>query len=128
MNDKKLAGILIEQREGKCFVGVGVNVTESPHHNAISKQELGFEGTLEDVADVVARSVFEATKHDENEAVTAWSQRDILVGSTQTIQSGNERVEGLVLHIDPCHRLVLQTADGVLAIPAATSTVVTCCK
>ncbi len=128
VDGKKLAGILIEQRNGRCLVGVGVNVKQSPHPNAISKDQLGFEGSLEEVATVVVQSVFEASQHDENTAVTAWTKRDILVGTTQTVQSGDSAVKGLVLSIDPCHNLILQTPSGILELPAATSTIVTHCK
>ena len=125
---KKLAGVLIEQRDGQCLVGVGVNVLSSPLRSAVALNQLGSEPTVERVADLVATSVFDATQFDENKAVTSWSERDILVGTTQRIQTGNDTVEGLVLEIDPCHALILQTATSIIECPAATSTVVTHCQ
>jgi len=123
-----LAGVLIEQREGRCFVGVGVNVLEAPIATSTALYQLGFNGTRESVADVVATSVFDATQLDENKAVTSWRDRDILVGTILTVQSGDNIVEGLVLSIDPCHNLLLQTDSGILELPAETSTIVTSCK
>ncbi len=128
VDSNKLSGILIEQRDGKCLVGVGVNVNEAPHQNSISMRQAGFVGTLEDVADVIALGVLDAAQLDENTAVVAWARRDVLVGTNQTVQSGNNLVKGLVLSIDPCHRLVLQTDAGILELPAATSSIVNYCK
>jgi BirA family biotin operon repressor/biotin-[acetyl-CoA-carboxylase] ligase len=128
VDGKKLAGVLIEQREGRCFVGVGVNVLEAPIATSTALYQLGFNGTRESVADVVATSVFDATQLDGNKAVTSWRDRDILVGTILTVQSGDNIVEGLVLSIDPCHNLLLQTDSGILELPSETSTIVTSCK
>jgi len=128
VDGKKLAGVLIEQREGRCFVGVGVNVLEAPIATSTALYQLGFNGTRESVADVVATSVFDATQLDGNKAVASWRDRDILVGTILTVQSGDNIVEGLVLSIDPCHNLLLQTDSGILELPSETSTIVTSCK
>ena len=127
VDGKKLAGVLIEQREGRCLVGVGVNVLEAPIPTSTALRQLGSKQTVEMVANLVATSVFDATQLDENKAVTAWSERDILVGTTQIVQSGNNTVEGLVLCIDPCHNLLIQTPLGILECPAVTSTIITPC-
>ncbi len=124
---KKLAGILIEQREGRCLVGVGVNVQEAPIPTATALSQLGSTSTQEEIATLVARSVFDATQLNENTAVTYWSERDVLLGTVQQIQTGDHNVEGTVLHIDPCHNLILETSVGILELPAATSTVITPC-
>ena len=120
---KKLAGILIEQREWRVLVGVGVNVLEAPLDGAISLFELAYEGTMDNVEKLVASSVLDGAQLDEIAAVTSWRKRDILVGSTQTVQSGDNCVEGLVLDVDPCQNLILETSSGILTLPAATSSI-----
>ena len=125
VNGKKLAGILIEQRQGRFLVGIGVNVLASPLPTSTSLNEIGAESNLENVAELVASSVFDASELDENTAVTTWRKRDILVGTMQTVRSGDNIVEGMVLRIDPCHNLVLQTSVSILKIPAASATIVT---
>ncbi len=125
VNGKKLAGILIEQRQGRYLVGIGVNVLASPLPTSTSLNEIGAESNLENVAELVASSVFDASELDENTAVTTWRKRDILVGTMQTVRSGDNIVEGMVLRIDPCHNLVLQTSVSILKIPAASATIVT---
>ena len=128
VDSKKLAGVLIEKREDRYFVGVGVNVLEAPIEISTALHQLGFSGSCESVADIVATSIFEASQYDETKAVTVWLERDILVGTTQTVQSGDNIVEGLVLSIDPCHNLLLQTDSGILQLPAETSKIITPCQ
>jgi BirA family biotin operon repressor/biotin-[acetyl-CoA-carboxylase] ligase len=126
---KKMAGILIEQREGRCFVGVGLNLYGAPLSTACFLQQYGAAvDSKEDIAKLVVGSVLDATQLDEITAVSQWRKRDILVGTTQIVKSGDNTIEGLVLNIDPCHNLLLQTAHGILELPAATSTIVNTCK
>lgn len=122
---KKIAGILIEQREGRCLVGVGVNVLESPIPTATCLKECGAEISVSVVADLAIASVFDAVQLSEDKAVSQWRKRDVLVGTTQRVRSGDNTVEGIVLSIDPCNNLILETADAILELPAATSTIVT---
>ena len=125
---KKLAGILIEQRENLCLVGVGVNVLEAPLSTAVSLKQFCSESNKKKTAEIVVASVLDASQVDENIAVEQWRKRDILVGTIQTIQSGSNTVNGTVLSIDPCHNLILQTERSILELPAATSTIVTLCQ
>ena len=124
---RKLAGILIEQREGRCLVGVGVNVLESPpvHHAAF----LGQFGTHKraNVVQCVVASVFAAQDLNALSAVSAWRDRDILIGTNQRVRTDGKEVEGIVLDIDPCNNLQLKTTEGILALSAETSTIVTPC-
>ena len=123
---KKIAGILIEQRQSRCLVGVGLNLFEAPLPSACSLLQFGAKlDPKENIAKLVVGSVLDATQLTQNAAVTQWKKRDILLGTTQIVQSGDNTVEGLVLHIDPCHNLVLQTDHGILELPATTSTIVT---
>ncbi|HHZ81439.1 MAG TPA: biotin--[acetyl-CoA-carboxylase] ligase [Flavobacteriales bacterium] len=124
---KKLAGVLIEQRDHRFLVGIGINVEEIPLPNATSLAELGSGHTKESVASLLAASVFEATNLDEMTACAAWRTRDMLIGTVQRVQSGDNIVEGLVLDIDPCHNLLLEIPDGILTLPAATTTIITPC-
>ncbi len=126
---QKLAGILIEQRADRCLVGVGLNLYASPLPTACFLQQFGAAfDSKEHIPKLVVGSVLDAAQLDENTAVCQWRKRDILVGTNQLVQSGDNTIEGLVLNIDPCHNLVLQTAHGILELPAATSTIINPCK
>ena len=124
IDGKKICGILIEQKEGVCLVGVGLNVACVPIETATSMREFGYEGTLDMVASMVVASVLTAVQLTEMQAVTSWRERDILVGTMQTVLSGSNTVSGLVLDIDPHQNLILQTELGILTLPAATASVV----
>lgn len=125
VKEKKLAGILIEQRESRCLVGVGVNVLESPLASSCSLRQCGSESDKDRVVELVISSVLDASQLDENSAVEQWRKRDVLIGTIQTLKSGDNVIQGLVLSIDPSHHLILQTDHGILEVPAATSTIVT---
>ena len=123
----KLAGILIEQRDGRCLVGVGVNVWESPSdQNAAYLAGFGCEDRAI-VAQCVVASVFASCDLDEDSAIAAWRTRDLLVGTTQRVRSGDREIEGVVLDIDPLNNLVFETKGGILTLSAATSTIITPC-
>ena len=115
---KKLAGILIEQRDGICLVGVGVNVEKNNTPKAISLSELGFGVDRAFVANLVVSSVFLASELSTEAAIARWQPRDILVGSTQTFISENRPITGTVLSIDPLHNLILQTDAGRITLNA----------
>lgn len=125
---RKLAGILIEQRGRRCLVGIGVNVLEAPpDQHAAYLDEFGSNNRAIVVQCVIA-SVFAACDLQAVAAVSAWRDRDILLGTTQRVRSGNEEFEGIIMDIDPCNNLQLETKEGVLLLTAETSTIVTPCS
>jgi BirA family biotin operon repressor/biotin-[acetyl-CoA-carboxylase] ligase len=122
---RKLAGILIEQREGLCLVGVGVNVLAVPtDQHATYLNAFGTTNRAIVVQCVVA-SVFAACHLEAVAAISAWRDRDFLLGTNQHVRSAGKVVEGTVVDIDPCNNLQLETKEGVLTLPAETSTIVT---
>ena len=128
VGQKKLAGILIEHKEDVFLVGVGVNVLHSPIASATCLADNAFVGKRGEIALLVVSSILDAAQLSQMQAVTQWRKRDILVGTTQHVQSGDNCVEGVVLDIDPCQNLILQTSLGLLTLPAETSTIVTTCQ
>jgi BirA family biotin operon repressor/biotin-[acetyl-CoA-carboxylase] ligase len=115
---KKLAGILIEQRDGVCLVGIGVNVKQNKVPNAAFLSELGFEKERAFVSNLIVDAVFSARDITLESAITLWQSRDILVGTIQTFISDNKSIMGTVLSIDPLHNLVLQTDTGLITLDA----------
>lgn len=128
IHGRKLAGILIEHREGQYLVGIGVNVVGIPTgEHAECLGNFGCDDRSVVVRSVVA-SVFEAANLTEGLAVSAWKQRDILVGTSQRLCVAGKEIDGMVVDIDPLNNLLLQTNEGILALPAATSRVITPCN
>ena len=119
VDGKKLAGILIEQREGFCLVGVGVNVTKLNQRGSISLRELGSEIDHATVANLVVSAIFSAEKIDSEAAVSLWKFRDILAGTTQSFISHNKRITGTVLAIDPLSNLIIDTDSGLISLDAS---------
>ncbi len=122
---RKLAGILIEQREGRCLVGIGLNVLEPPatDQKTICLIECGFnEGRIE-AAQLIINSVFTAVSLSKSQAIETWKQRDTLIGTTQTIASKGQKYTGLVIDIVPGNHLLLQTRDAIVTLEADQSTV-----
>ena len=125
VDERKLAGILIEQHNEICLVGIGVNVQKVEQAHAVSLHELGSTHASSHVANVVVSSVFSANELDQVTATTSWLTRDVLVGTTQSFISDNKQVTGTVLNIDPMHSLVLETEAGVVTLHATTTTNIT---
>ncbi len=118
IDGKKLAGILIEQREGVCLVGVGVNVEKNNVPNGVVLSELGSELNRASVANLIVSAIFSARDLDRESAISLWKSRDILVGTTQTFISKNTSITGTVLSIDPLHNLIIQTDAGRITLNA----------
>ncbi len=124
IDGRKLAGILIEQREGVCLVGVGVNVGRNKVPNGVSLSELGSEVDRATVAGLVVSSIFSASEISIDSAVRLWKSRDILVGTTQSFITENTQFKGTVLAIDPLHNLLLKTDEGHTTLDAASTTII----
>ncbi len=125
VDGRKLAGILIEEREGRCLVGVGLNVLEPPTTDQVTicMIECGYKlGRLE-ATQLVINSVFTATTLDERTAIQTWKERDVLIGTTQTVCSKGESHTGLVIDIVPGNHMLLQTKDAIVTLDADQSTV-----
>ncbi|MDP7009238.1 MAG: biotin--[acetyl-CoA-carboxylase] ligase [Phycisphaerales bacterium] len=122
VDGKKLAGILIEQREGVCLIGVGVNVEPLDQRGAVSLVDLGCTESYEVVARGVVAATLDARALSPERAISLWQARDVLIGTTQTVTSNNNSITGTVLAIDPLHHLLLETDAGQIALNASTTT------
>ena len=127
VEQKKLAGILIEEREGRCLVGVGLNVLEPPQidQETICLIECGFTDDRISAAQLVISSVFAAENMNQQTAIGTWKERDVLIGTTQTICSKGVDYTGTVIDIVPENHLLMQTGRGTVTLDADNSTVVT---
>lgn len=123
---KKLAGILIEQKEERCLVGIGLNVLEPPQadQETICLIECGFEPNRLKAAQLVITSVFAAADMNNQVAIRTWKDCDVLIGTTQTIRSKGIDYTGMVIDIVPGNHLLMQTGSGTVTLDADNSTVV----
>ena len=125
VDGKKLAGILIEQREGRCLVGIGLNVLEPPQtdQKTVCLIECGFQGGRIEAAQLIINSVFTADSLEDRVAIESWKERDLLIGTTQTISSKGVVYTGLVIDIVPSNHLLLQTKHEIVTLEAEQSSV-----
>lgn len=129
VDQRKIAGTLVEVADGVAFVGVGVNVhqREWPKElaaRAVSLVEApgGLEERLEriDVVEAVVRELGIALSQPDATLTDAYTKRDVLRGTRQVFRLGGETIEGRVVAVDPLKGLRVATHDGerFLAAPA----------
>lgn len=128
--DRKLAGILIEQRGGLTLVGIGINCTQreqdwpaSLRSNAVSLAQLGVEVPR---LDLVCRLVEHMSQWfsacDREQIRGYYSMHDAMVGTLRTFRHDNTCHHGVVEHLDPLGHIVIETPTGVQSLPVTQTT------
>ncbi|MGD9791313.1 MAG: biotin--[acetyl-CoA-carboxylase] ligase [Phycisphaerales bacterium] len=128
---RKVAGVLVERVDGLLYVGIGINVThllsdwdERLRHKAVSLRQLGASCDRLVVLRALIGAVDRAVKMDEAALLGAWRQRDVLVGRRQAFVHDNREYRGTVRGINPRGEIELVTEDGVVGLPALTTSIV----
>ena len=133
LSGRKLAGILLEAVNGGALaIGVGVNLASAPDPAALEpgavppvslREATGLGVTPEDLLDHLAPAVaaWEDRLNDEGFAPlrAAWLARATRLGEQITARLPGRSLVGRFETIDPTGALVLATADGRVALPAA---------
>jgi BirA family biotin operon repressor/biotin-[acetyl-CoA-carboxylase] ligase len=101
LEDRKLAGVLIEARpqDGWAVVGVGLNLSIAPEEfppelreNAIS---LGTNAGIDTAARALSTHLAEWTEADSDTVLTKWRQRDVLKGREIAWEDGSGVADGV---------------------------------
>ncbi|MEM9372731.1 MAG: biotin--[acetyl-CoA-carboxylase] ligase [Planctomycetota bacterium] len=122
--DQKLAGVLIERRDGHAIVGIGINirsiVTEK-RYDPVSFDQLGVRADRCDLAiGVIER--FSAWLHSDDLAVRArWASSDAMIGTARAFESDRTPVRGTVTSLDPLRSIVIRTGEGDREIAVASA-------
>ena len=118
---RKVAGILVEGRpqEGWAVVGIGLNIAvrEADFPEELRDRATGMGLEPSDVERVLADVLAALDRHlgDTDDALLdAWRQRDALLGREITWSKGRGVADG----VDERGRLLVRTADGVVALDA----------
>ncbi len=127
--DRKLAGILIEQRAGLTIVGIGINCT-----NTMSDWDQGFGSravSLNDLGahvnrlDLVCRLVEHLSQWFEScsrkEISEYYELHDAMVGTLRTFKHNNVCYHGIVEGLDPLEYIRIETPSGHHLLPVATT-------
>jgi BirA family biotin operon repressor/biotin-[acetyl-CoA-carboxylase] ligase len=129
-NGRKIAGVLIEQRDDRAYIGIGVNVRQMSwpvelSARAVSLAELGFDIDRLAVIDLLMQALGSVTRDDDDRLCSRFRELDVLTGTTCGFRIGEREVRGRVLRVDPMRGLAVLTAtDGEVWLPAATTTVI----
>jgi len=129
----KLAGVLVEVRDGRVVVGVGINVVAAPAPDEIGRSAVclaGAAGRAVERIDVLRAvlAALDARAADladgRADAVhDAWVRRCRMINRRVRVASADGDVAGRVVDVSPAEGLVLLTDAGRrLHLPAATST------
>ena len=128
IDDRKLAGILVEQSGALAVAGIGMNVAQTSWpkelaDRAVSLAQLGRPVDRLDVIVAVLESLRTALRQPNDVLAAAFSERDVLRGAEATLRNGPETIHGTVLRIDPFEGLLVKTSSGEIHLPAATTTI-----
>lgn len=128
----KLAGVLVESRDGLLLLGVGINTSGTSDewlahgvHGAVSLAALcGREVDRVAIAAVFLARLSALLGSGDRSLLAAWRSRDVLTGTRGAFEHNGARYEGMVESIDPTLTLVVRTAEGLVRLPALTTSTV----
>lgn len=125
---RKLAGVLIEVRDGRALIGVGMNVLQEGFpaelgDRAVSLAQLRCGADRLQVIERLLSRMDEALDLDAEALAELWAQLDRTVGLRLRFQTPQGAVEGQVLRCDPMRGLEVRTEKGPVWLPAATTRV-----
>ena len=126
-HDRKIAGILIEQKGNKAHIGIGINCTQhlkdwSPeiHGRAISLSETGVQVSRIDLVCNLIEQMSGWIHQNNPESVQRYFQsHDAMINTLRTFYVGHEQYSGVVKIIEPLECIVIQNDMGSHRLPIA---------
>ena len=123
--DRKLAGVLIEQRNGLTLVGIGINCTQQHADwndeirvRAESLSNVGAQvSRLEILCHLIGHLTHWINGHDAKMIRGYFDLHDAMIGTVRTFKYNNDCYHGVVEHIDPLEAIVIQTPSGRHTLP-----------
>ncbi|TNF22991.1 MAG: biotin--[acetyl-CoA-carboxylase] ligase [Rhodobacteraceae bacterium] len=133
LNGGKVAGILLEGLPGGALaIGIGVNLAQAPQVSDLESRALRPVSLLSETGAMVTPEDFLTplaaafARHEASFATygfapirAAWLARAARLGEVITARTGKSETTGTFRDVDATGNLVLQTAGGRVAIPAA---------
>lgn len=116
----KLAGILLESRDAKLVVGVGVNVNQEKFPQEIKASSIrlvtGKEWRRDLLLAIFCREVYRSClvwdQHHFNQVLTAWREHSTVLGRQVTIIRGEETIRGQAVDLDTGGALIVMDSGG----------------
>lgn len=118
VDEKKIAGVLIENVDERAIVGIGINLTTSPLNTATSvAQETSIEVSRDDLLELILRC-FASTPSEL--VLTRYRALCTTLGRVVRAESGgavaNRTIIGRAVGIDPAGRLLVAADETLHAI------------
>jgi BirA family biotin operon repressor/biotin-[acetyl-CoA-carboxylase] ligase len=125
---RKLAGVLMERRDGLAAIGIGINVAQRTFDDELAARatSLAIEGrNVErlDLLSALVEALSRALTAPDEALVQAFLARDALRGHRALFATPDGPVEGEVRSIDPMRGLVVRTESGERFLPAVSTSV-----
>ncbi|MCE5341686.1 MAG: biotin--[acetyl-CoA-carboxylase] ligase [Planctomycetaceae bacterium] len=136
VNDKKLAGILIEKKAKYYIIGIGINCHQRPSDFPEELEQIATSVDIEcgRVCDrnlLAKRLMFNferflrIAQENPDEIVEKWHKRSMLTGKRITVEHNGKQFTGACLGVEPAQGLILQLErGGVKMFEAAGTTIV----
>ena len=128
---RKIAGVLVEVRDGVSLVGIGVNVgqvgddyPEALRERAVSVAGLGGAADRLGVACAIVRELERVVQMDAHAVAREAVLLDTVVGTRRRFRHDGREYAGEVIGIGDDGAIDLATADGVVSLPAGTTSMV----
>ncbi|MDQ7012586.1 MAG: biotin--[acetyl-CoA-carboxylase] ligase [Planctomycetota bacterium] len=129
---RKIAGVLIEVKDGVALVGIGINVRQADGEfdpaltgRAVSIRQLGSKADRLCVAERVVAALDGVAGREQGEIVRAAMAMDTIVGTRRRFVHDGREVEGDVVSISLDGAIEVAIAGGgVVKLPAATTSIV----
>lgn len=125
---RKMAGVLVETRQRRASIGIGINVgqrtfTGALTGRAISMAMLGGVADRRAVLEDLIQHLDQSLSMDHADLVRAWSELDRTAGMDLGFLTPEGLVRGTVLDCDPLRGLRVRTASEEVFLPSATTRV-----
>ena len=129
---RKVAGVLIEAKEGLALVGIGVNVRQDPadwpeslRASAVSLRMLGSSASRSDVAEAMVNELDRVLAMPPDALAAEWARRDVVVGTRREFECDGRRVRGIDEAISPSAFIQVRADDGTaVRLPALTTSLI----
>jgi len=129
----KIAGVLVERRDGINLLGIGLNLNHAPadfppelRPRATSLRELSGRHTAHaDACIAIIGHLDEALSLDSGTLSSRWTDLSVLTGTRQRFVHDNHTHEGMVASLEPAGSITLVSDDGTaISLPALTTSLV----
>ncbi len=125
--DRKIAGVLIEQRGGCAHIGIGINCAQGEadwgsdiKESAISLSQIGAQIARLDLVCTLVEHLSHWLVAQDRAAIRSYYQaHDAMIHTRRSFQYDNRRFDGVVECLDPLECIAVQTQTGTHRLPIA---------